>query len=301
MARWNGATWRPLGSQSEPKMSAHDVVCAHTMVGSLHGTDSYFAQSGYSGPESHFGVGGKWGADADRKLDGVTYQWQDTLYTADANLEGNHRLISFETADNAPSDPANLQPWTDKQLDALVRGMAWACDKSSHSGCPSGWRCRSDGIPAVLIPDSKPGRRGIGYHRQGCDPWRVSGGEKWSDAYGKVCPGDARIGQLKNIVIPRIVAELGGGPAPQEENDDMFIMWHSNQAYLVGVTGKRKLTPENAAEFERVTGIKDCGAVGSALLNEFPTFDENNSTVGGDTSVLLNRIDAGVTTLVEGA
>jgi hypothetical protein len=218
MARWNGATWRSLGTQSEPKMSAHDIVCAHTMVGSLYGTDNYFAQSGYSGPESHFGVGGKWDADAGRGLDGVVYQWQDTLYTADANLEGNPRVISWETADNAPQHASDIEPWTDRQLDALIRGIAWCCDKASHAGCPSGWRCRAEGIPAVLIPDTKPGRRGIGYHQQGCDPWRVSGGEKWSDAYGKECPTSRRIEQLKTIVIPRVAAKLAG---TEEEDDDM--------------------------------------------------------------------------------
>jgi hypothetical protein len=56
----------------------------------------------------------------------------------------------------------------------------------------------------------------------GCDPWRVSGGELWSKAYGKVCPGDRRIDQLIDVVIPRVHAAVyGGGPAVPKEWDEM--------------------------------------------------------------------------------
>lgn len=190
MARWNGALYRPLGTQSEPPMRSHDIVCLHTMVGYLWSTDAMFKGGGYTGTESHFGVGGRWGSDSTRGLDGVVYQWQDTVYSADANLDGWHRVISIETADNAPKLARDLEPWTPRQLDAIAACVAWCC--------------RTYDIPASLVPDSKPGRRGIAYHRQGIDPWRVAGGEVWSGADGKECPGDARISQLKNVVIPRV-------------------------------------------------------------------------------------------------
>jgi hypothetical protein len=62
-----------------------------------------------------------------------------------------------------------------------------------------------------MAPDSKPESRGIAFHRQGCDGnftgyaygGRVAGGELWSSAYGKVCPGDRRITQLINTILPR--------------------------------------------------------------------------------------------------
>ena len=172
-------------------MEAHDVVCVHTMVGFLAGTESMFHQDGWSGTESHFGVGGP----ADGALDGTVYQWVDTDDQADANLQGNHRLISIETSDGG--DETN--PWSDAQLDAITSLVVWAC--------------RTHDIPAELIADSAPGRRGIGYHRQGIDPWRVAGGEKWSNANGKVCPGDVRIAQLVDVVVPRVQARVGGsGP-----------------------------------------------------------------------------------------
>jgi N-acetylmuramoyl-L-alanine amidase-like protein len=214
MPRYSGASWRPLEkSQGQSRMTRHDIVCLHTMVGSLTSTDSFFRKGGWSGTESHFGVGGKWGADATHGLDGKVYQWQDTNYRADANLEGNHHIISIETADNAPARPDQILAWTPKQLDAIVKIIAWACKEHD--------------IPAVLIPDSKPGRRGIGYHRLGCEHSRgigavpgflVAGGERWSTSRGKECPGSRRIAQIPGI-IERVKAELRPKPVTPKEID----------------------------------------------------------------------------------
>lgn len=178
------------------------------MVGNLTGTDSMFHQNGWGGTESHFGIGGPWG---DGK-DGVVYQWGDTAYRADANLDGNHHVISIETGDNAPAHASDIKPWTEKQLDAIVDVVAWACQKHD--------------IPAVLIPDTKPGRRGIGFHQQGVEhsdgvgthkDFLVKGGERWSKAIGKECPAPARIKQVKEIVVPRVAARLRG------EDDEMAL------------------------------------------------------------------------------
>jgi hypothetical protein len=83
-----------------------NIVCAHTMVGSLAGTDSQFKRDGFGGVESHFGVG----------HDGTIYQWQDTDYEADANLNGKD-VISIETADTGTGFPSwsgeNVPAWTD--------------------------------------------------------------------------------------------------------------------------------------------------------------------------------------------
>jgi hypothetical protein len=65
-----GVPWRPLASNwaSQPALSAHHIVCLHTMVGSLSSAENYFRLEGYGGAESHFGVG----------YNGTIYQWQDT-------------------------------------------------------------------------------------------------------------------------------------------------------------------------------------------------------------------------------
>jgi hypothetical protein len=179
-------------------MQTHNIICLHTMVGYLSSTHNMFMENGYGGTESHFGVGGKWGGDKDKGLDGTVYQWQDLDYQADANLEGNPYIVSIETADNCPKYAKDIESWTDKQVNAIVALVAWLCKKYN--------------IPAVLVPDSKPGRRGIAYHRQGIDDWRVSGGDVWSESRGKECPGDRRISQITSTIIPRVQAELEGDP-----------------------------------------------------------------------------------------
>ena len=207
--RYPDAVWDPLGSQTQPRMKVHDIVCLHTMVGYLYSTNNMFHNNGYGGTESHFGIGGKWGSDVTggRSWDGRVEQWQDLDYTADANLDGNHRCISIETADNAPTYAANIEPWTPKQVSAIVRLVRWLCSPGAHADCPSSWKCHQEGIPLKLIPDTKPGRRGIGYHAQGIAPNRVSGGELWSNANGKECPGPVRIRQLKSEIIPALTEE----------------------------------------------------------------------------------------------
>lgn len=182
-----GTVWDPLGPQTALRMRAHDIVCLHTMAGYFAFTDEMFHANGYQGLESHVGIRG----------DGYTKQWQDLDFRADANGEGNPRLISIETADKGSEFPvwsgSDVPDWTPAQLDSIVRVVRWCCDFYN--------------IPKSLVPDSKPGRRGIAYHRQGIDPWRVPNGEVWSDKRGKVCPGDRRIRQLIEDVIPRVRGE----------------------------------------------------------------------------------------------
>jgi len=193
VARYPGGQWRPLASNwaAQPKLTKFDLVILHTMVGSLNGTDGYFRGDGYGGAESHFGVG----------HDGTVYQWQDTNHRAEANGAANARAISIETADMGTgfakwnTNDGNAVPaWTDAQREAIARIVAWSC--TTHD------------IPCSLIPDSKATRRGIGFHRQGVPGYAVAGGELWSSARGKVCPGPKRIAQIPGI-ITRANALLG--------------------------------------------------------------------------------------------
>ena len=222
------AEHRPLGPQTEPRMTGHDVVCLHTMVGYLTSTDQYFRCGngvGYAGTESHIGIGGKWGKDGTLGLDGVVRQWQDLMHQADANLDGNPTTISVETGDNI-ARPIPIQPWTLLQCEAIAEFLAWVCDKATHAGCPDTWTCHQVGIPLVLIPDTLPGRRGIGYHRQGCDPWRVLGGVRWSASRGKDCPTQARIDQIPAIIARAqaiAAAKRPPTPAPPQEDDPMAM------------------------------------------------------------------------------
>jgi hypothetical protein len=222
--KYPGAAWDPLGVQTEPMMKAHDILCFHTMVGSLAGTSRMFHENGYGGTESTWGVG-------ESKAQGIE-QWQDAMRQADANYQGNPRVSSIETADYGgvfgkwnTNDASQVPAWTSDQLDMLVGLTVWWCKPSTHANCPSTWACHKSGIPCTLIPDTRPGRRGIGFHRQGCKPNVVIGGEVWSLAYGKICPGSKRENQLKTIIIPRAAKILAGGSAvvtpPVPAGDDM--------------------------------------------------------------------------------
>jgi peptidoglycan hydrolase-like protein with peptidoglycan-binding domain len=213
------ATRAPLsGSQTQPRMTAHDVLCVHTMVGSLAGTRAMFQANGYGGTESHFGTGGG----------GELEQWQDLAFTADANYQGNRTVISVENADLGPgfttwntNDGSAVPAFTDAQLHTLTALGVAAClpgnqPGSMHAGCPHDWACYQSGIPARLIPDTKPGRRGLAYHAQGVPGNElVPGGVQWSDKRGKVCPGRRRIAQIKTELIPAIAAAVNGtAPTP---------------------------------------------------------------------------------------
>jgi hypothetical protein len=177
--------WKPLAANwaSQPRLTTPDIVCIHTIVGTVAGTDAMWRRTGYSGTFSHFGVAG----------DGTVTQWQDTAFRGGANYNGNHRIISVECADLDSSfakwnvnDGSAVPAFTAAQCEALAQLIASMC--------------KAHNIPCVLIPDAKPGRRGIGYHRQGVPGYMAAGAEQWSTAQGKVCPGNRRIAQIPGLI-----------------------------------------------------------------------------------------------------
>lgn len=175
MARMPDAEWVGEHSPRKP-MHRHDVVCVHTIVGRA------------PAHAAHFSVRG----------DGHIIQSRDTRYQSAANLYGNPRVIAIENEDHGPGFPAwsgsNVPPLTTAQVEANAAILRWAHE--------------THGVPLQLCPDSQPTSRGLAYHRQGIDgnfgsyryPGRVSGGELWTEHFGKVCPGDRRISQLPMIL-----------------------------------------------------------------------------------------------------
>lgn len=160
-------------------------VCLHVAVSNSDSLFGYFNQSGK--PTSHFYV----------RSSGVVEQYVDTRYCAPANLEGNDSLISFETEGGVTN--ANSEPWTAAQVQAMAEVIAWLN--------------KAEGVPLQLMANSKSTSTGIGWHKQGVDPYRVSGGELWSSARGKICPGQGKINQIPTIVA-RARALAGGTPPP---------------------------------------------------------------------------------------
>ena len=149
----------------------------------------------------------------------------------------------------------------------------------------------NDDIPCRAVLDSKPGRRGVGHHRLGIDPWRVSAGELWSTARGKACPGDRRIAQLPDVIAAaQRLLDDPDAPAPpsgtycrlRDRNDRvmklqrfMTTMFASYNPYRP--TGYYGLaTRDGVAEFQRRTGITGPDAngevVGPRTLRELKKF-----------------------------
>ena len=181
MARMPDANF--LGEQSarEP-MDRYDIVCIHTIVGSAPAHAAHFS------------------THADGRID----QSRDTRFQSEANKDGNPRIIAIENEDRGGpfpdwnvDDPHAVPKFTHAQVEACAKILAWA-----H---------KVHGIPLQLCPDSKPGSRGLAYHRQGIpgafkDDARfifhgvVADGEVWTLTPGKACPGDRRIGQRPQIL-----------------------------------------------------------------------------------------------------
>lgn len=203
MARMPGAEW--VGPHHDNgSMSRYDIVCLHTIVGEAPAHAAHFSTRG----------------------DGHIYQSRDTAYRSAANSNGNARVIAIENADRDSSfaawnvnDGHAVPAFTAAQVESLALICAWAY--------------KTHGVPLVACPDSKPGSRGIAFHRQGIDGnWsgfafggRVAGGEVWTASRGKVCPGDRRIAQLPEIIArARVLAGLDA-PQPTEEDEDMSVQF----------------------------------------------------------------------------
>ena len=194
MAIMPEANYIAISYAGVPWMSRYDSVCVHTIVGYAPAAAAHFSTHDT----------------------GQIDQKRDTKYQSAANLNGNYRCIAVENEDHGPEygswSGSNVPPFTDDQCEAIAKILVWCY--------------QTHGIPLVLMPDSKPTSRGVSYHRQGIDGnfsgyaygGRVPGGELWSSAYGKVCPGDNRISQLINIIIPRarVLAGLDTGMSPVE-------------------------------------------------------------------------------------
>lgn len=176
-------------------LTQHNRMNLHVAVSEAPSLHGYFNQPGR--PSSHFYV----------RKDGVVEQMVDTNWRAEADLEGNDATVSVETQGGL-YDPQG-EPWTPEQVEALAHLFAWAV--------------REHGIVSRLAEDSKIGAssKGLSWHRLGIDGnfpaapnplagrLQRGGGMHYSTSRGKVCPGDAKI-----LQVPEILArsqQINGG------------------------------------------------------------------------------------------
>ena len=228
-----GAEFRPVVKEGAARMRRYDVVCVHTIG----------APSRAPATAAHFST----------SADGRIFQSRDTLFKSEANVQGNARVIAIENEDHGPAFPTwklpNVPPFTPQQIEAIAKICAWA-----H---------QVHGVPLAPCPDSRPGSRGIGYHRQGIEGnWRgfafsgiVAGGERWSKGKGKICPGDARIAQLPQIIKrARVIAGLES-QTPDLEDDMQLVKGDKHDAVFVVVWNQ----PGAIAVRKRVPNADDPG------------------------------------------
>ena len=202
------------------------------MVGGLRSSDALFRREGYTGTESHFGVGGPWdGAD----LDGAVWQWQTLDRQADAQNAGNAYATSIETADGGEW----TRPWSPKQIAALIKLGAW-------------W-CRQPGHRPRLVEDIA--EAGVGDHAQ----FRA-----WAPD-GRACPGQTRIRQLKEIIIPGVAGALA---APKPSPPIIVLPASNKPAASIGPDLLRLRSPyERGADVRAVQ--RALGFTGRALDGVF--------------------------------
>jgi N-acetylmuramoyl-L-alanine amidase-like protein len=199
-----GVQHRLLAGKSRTPLDPRWIT-VHTMVGTVAGTEAFFSPSGR--PYSHFGAGG----------DGKIRQWQDLQFRAASDKDGNPFSISIECEDHGPGFPAwsgsDVPRFTPAQADALVRLLSWLCHRF--------------GLPKRAIGSSCPHERGIGWHRLGIDPWRQPNCLKWSKSRGKACPGDRRIAQLRNEIIPRVSSPPEVDDVTPQDHDKIKAAVHA--------------------------------------------------------------------------
>jgi hypothetical protein len=202
--------------------------------------------------------------------DGYCEQYVDSAFRAYASGTANDDAFQIETAGGLGSSAVlNAERWTPAAAERLADIMAWLNTV--------------DGTPLQPLPDSLPVRRGWGPHRLGIQHsrgvgavpgWLMPGGERWSSAVGKECPGNAKVAQ-----IPALIAraqQIRNG-SPQQE-DDMNPQQEQLLREVHGVLfSGTPATPATLSVYQRLvavqgvlgglakTGGVDPGALASAL------------------------------------
>lgn len=193
MAWYPGAVRKEITRNFTRTPIKYDAVILHTDAGNAKDLYGWWMHPSNKGASSHFHVA----------KDGTVYQYVDTKWMSWTSGAASSRSIGIET------QGFGSEEWTPAQFNALVKLVSWCC--STHN------------IPVRQMASSRTTERGIGWHRLGCNgnfPALPSilagreqrgGGEVWSSARGKSCPGTKRINQ-----IPSLIAKVKGGSVDKE-------------------------------------------------------------------------------------
>ena len=241
-------------------LTGHRRLVYHTAWYDKPSMFSYFNTPGNATP--HFYIA----------EDGSVEQYIDTKFESSADLDGDHDIISVESWDNF-----QIRRWTDDQVESCARLAAW-CHKVHD-------------IPLKQLPNSRPGKRGIGWHRLGIPPAKggafpeppgqllggvVEGGEIWTEHAGKTCPGDPKIRGIVNDIIPRAI-EIANGDDMSKE-DVKAINEHTDEGVrrIIEVINKR-------AAQQRAFLVRRLGALREAV---------NRNASQDEMQELLDKLEA---------
>lgn len=188
-----GALRKPLHRNfTNARRAVTDAVVLHVAVSESDTLAGWF-NNPRAAASSHFYV----------RRGGVIEQYIPIDKISWAGVRSDQRAISIETQGMGHGE------WTVAQLEAMAEIIAFC-------------RIKYSAIPVRLMTSSKRSEKGIGYHRLGVPGTRaqkalgrsLTGGELWSGAVGKICPGFDRIKQMPKLVS--LVA--GGAVAPKPSN-----------------------------------------------------------------------------------
>jgi hypothetical protein len=189
MARIPDANWRPLPENEKQGKITPIQIILHTAVDGKSTTSlwNYFNSPGIN-LETHGYF----------QKNGGLEQYMDTLVRADANYKANGWAISFEAWDGM-AGTKNYPPYTAEQVETIISTLDFLC--------------RVHNIPRRIAPAFNA--PGIGWHNLY---------PEWSYPGATGCPGNPRIQQIRNIIIPRLAS---GSPPPQPttpqiQETDMF-------------------------------------------------------------------------------
>lgn len=136
MARYPGATWRPVAGHTDGPMRSHTGVVLH--VNESNG-NLFNWVAGDNGMSCHFEV----------YKDGSIEQYLDTAVSSWCQMDGNADYLSIET------EGYTTEPLTRAQLHTIAQLLIWL--KQVH------------GIPLQL--SESPGQPGFGWHGMGGAAW----------------------------------------------------------------------------------------------------------------------------------
>ena len=192
MSFWLGwAAHKPLKINFTPKSrSRTDGIILHVAASEAASLHGWFSNP-KAAASSHLYV----------RRDGTVEQYVDLDQISWASVRGDLRCISVETQGGATGR------WTEQQVSALARIVR---ETSARYG-----------YPLRTMGSSAASERGVGWHALGVPASRSqrsagvsqTGGELWSGAPGKVCPGAERVPQIPGIV------ELARGGLQEGEDE----------------------------------------------------------------------------------